>query len=176
MNDYNMSAHPLILEAIAAAADTRYVGYGLDEETAQAKDTIREIIGRPEAAVHLMPGGTPTNLTAISAFLKPYEAAIAPVSAHINMHETGAIEATGHKILIFEREDGKARPEDISKIVAAHTDEHMVKPRLLFLSQTTECGTVYSRAELARLRETCDAHGLHLYIDGARLGYSLAAE
>jgi threonine aldolase len=176
MNDYNMAAHPLILEAIAATADNRYVGYGLDEETAQARETIRQLIGRPEAAVHLMPGGTPTNLTAIGAFLKPYEAAIAPVSAHINMHETGAIEATGHKILVFERGDGKARPEDISQIIAMHTDEHMVKPRLLFLSQTTECGTVYSKAELRQLRAVCDSHGLYLYIDGARLSYALTAE
>ena len=176
LNDYNYSAHPSVINAVMESSTRRFVGYGADEECTQAADMIRGLIGKADADVHFMVGGTQTNLTAIGAFLRPHEAVIAPGSAHIYMHETGAIEAVGHKILTFPTSDGKARADDVRTIVEAHSDEHMVKPGLLFISQTTELGTVYTFAELIALREVCDRYGILLYIDGARLGYALTSE
>ena len=126
--------------------------------------------------MHFLVGGTQTNLTATGAFLKSHEAVISPVSSHIYMHETGAIEAAGHKIINFPAKKGKADAASVRTVVEAHVDEHMVKPKLLFISQATELGTVYSRAELSALRETCDEFGLFLYIDGARLANTLVSE
>ena len=120
-------------------------------------------------------GGTQTNATAIAAFLRPYEAAIAAVSAHICVHETGAIEATGHKCIACPAVDGKLTPDAVRAAVAAHPDEHMVKPKLVYISQTTEIGTLYSLAEVEALRAVCDELGLWLYLDGARLASGLAA-
>jgi threonine aldolase len=175
MNDYNYTAHPRVLEALQEAEGRRFVGYGDDEECAKAADLVRGLICRPDADVHFLPGGTQTNLTALGAFLRPHEAAIAPTGAHINVHETGAIEAVGHKILAVPAHEGKALAEDVRTVCELHNNEHMAKPKLLFVSQTTELGTVYTRAELLALREVCDEYGLLLYIDGARLGCSLAA-
>lgn len=175
MNDYNIAAHPRVLDALNAAADNRYIGYGLDEECEAAASMVKALIDRPDAEVHFMPGGTVTNMTAIGAFLRPHEAAIAPATAHINVHETGAIEAVGHKILTVMTGDGKIRPDDVDEVCEGQTDEHMSKPRLLYISQTTECGTVYSRAEFFALRDVCDRRGLLLYVDGARLGYAVTA-
>ena len=160
LNDYNHTAHPKVLEAIGAAAEGRYVGYGLDEETVSAAELLRRLTGRPGADVHFLTGGTLTNLCALGAFLRPHEAVISPSSAHINVHETGAIEATGHKILTCPEKGGKADAAGVKAIVKAHTDEHMVKPKLLLLSQTTEMGTVYTHSELIALRDVCDKYGL----------------
>ena len=173
MNDYNYTAHPRVIDALREAAENRYVGYGLDEECFAAAGSIRGLIGLPDADVFFLPSGTITNLTALAAFLRPHEAVIAPVSAHICMHETGAVEATGHKVVTVVSDDGKARPEVVRRAVLAHTDEHMVKPRLLYISQTTELGTVYGREEMRALRDVCDECGLFLFIDGARLGHAL---
>lgn len=123
-----------------------------------------------------MVGGTITNLTAISAFLRPYEAAVAAKTGHICVHETGAIEATGHKVIHLETEDGKVRPEQVAAVCREHEDEHMVKPKLLYISDTTEIGTIYTKAELTALREVCDANNMYLYMDGARLASALTAE
>jgi threonine aldolase len=176
MNDYNLACHPRVLEAIGAASERTFVGYGLDEECAGAADMVRQLCGQPDADVHFMTGGTLTNLTALSAFLRPHEAVVAPAAAHIYVHETGAIEATGHKILTVPAKDGKAFTEDVRAVCEAHTDEHMVRPKLLYISQTTELGTVYTKAELRELRRACDEFGMYFYIDGARLGYALASE
>jgi threonine aldolase len=176
MNDYNTPAHPAILAAIEAAAGNKYVGYGTDDACTRAGAAVRKLLGNEAVDVHFMVGGTQTNLTAISAFLRPHEAVIAPATAHINVHETGAIEAVGHKILSFGSPDGKARPENIEEILEFHVDEHMVKPRLLFISLSTEYGSVYTRAELAALKACCVENDLLFYIDGARLGYALASE
>jgi len=176
MNDYNAVAHPRVLEALTGAAGRRFAGYGCDAETAAAAALVRELTDLPDADVHFLAGGTQTNLTAAGAFLRPHEAVIAPATAHVNVHETGAIEAGGHKVLTFPAGDGKATPEDVRAVIKAHTDEHMVKPKLLLLSQTTELGTVYTRAELGALRKACDEYGLYLYIDGARLGCALESD
>jgi len=175
MNDYNAAAHPRVLDAIATASGRRFTGYGTDEETAAAADVVRQLTGCPGADVHFLPGGTMTNLTAIGAFLRPHEAVVSPASSHIYVHETGAIEATGHKLINFPSVNGKAVAASVRAVCAAHTDEHMVKPKLLFISQATELGTVYSRAELAELRTVCDEYGLYFYIDGARLSNALVS-
>ena len=136
---------------------------------------IRQKIGRPDADVHFFVGGTQTNATCICAFLRPHEAAIAAHSGHICVHETGAVEATGHKCIAMPAAPGgKLTPELVQQAVAAHPDEHMVKPRLVYVSNTTEVGGVYTTAELEALRAVCDELGLLLYLDGARLASALA--
>jgi threonine aldolase len=174
-NDYSEGAHPAILAALAKASPEQVEGYGEDVYTRRAAELIRQQAGMAGAAVHLFSGGTQTNLTALSAFLRPHEAAIAACSGHILVHETGAIEATGHKILSVEVSDGKLSPAHIRAVLEAHTDEHMVKPRLVYISNPTEIGTIYSRGELAALSRLCRAEGLYLYVDGARLGSALCA-
>lgn len=175
-NDYNSVAHPAILEALSAHQDKQFPGYGTDEKTEAAKEAVLQLFGDPAGSeVYFIPGGTLTNLIAISSFLRPHEAVIAPRSSHIFMHETGAIEATGHKLLTVKTNDGKLRPEVIRSIVDSHTSEHMVRPRLVYISQTTELGTVYTCAELEALRSICDELDLLLYIDGARLAYAATA-
>ncbi|MDR2610686.1 MAG: aminotransferase class I/II-fold pyridoxal phosphate-dependent enzyme [Clostridiales Family XIII bacterium] len=176
MNDYNLTAHPEVIGALAAAGNRRYTGYGDDEETLRACDLIRVEAGLPGADVYLLSGGTQTNMIAARAFLRPHEAIIATETSHIYNHETGAIEAAGHKILPFAGSDGKLLPGEIEQAIANHVDEHMVRPKMVYLSQATEYGTVYSREELVEIKEACVKHGLYLYVDGARLGYAMAAE
>ena len=174
-NDYSEGCHPSILEALAATNTEGNPGYSMDPHSAHAHELIRAAIGRPDADVHLLVGGTQTNATAIAAFLRPYEAVIAAVSGHICVHETGAIEATGHKCIACPAEDGKLTPAAVRAACAAHTDEHMVRPRMIYVSQTTEIGTLYTLAELEALRAVCDELGLYFYLDGARLASGLAA-
>jgi len=175
-NDYSEGAHPRILEALRATNEVQTDGYGEDVYSRQAVELIKQKVGRSDVDVHLLAGGTQTNLTAISAFLRPHEAAIAAHTGHILVHETGAIEATGHKILAVNSSDGKLAPERIKAVLDEHTDEHMVKPRLVYISNSTELGTIYSRCELKALKDFCDRHRLYLYMDGARLGSALCAE
>lgn len=125
LNDYNSPAHPSVIKAIESAAGTRFEGYGGDEETKIAKHLIKDLIKNPNSSVHFMSGGTQTNLVAIKAFLRPHEAVIAPFSAHINIHEAGAIEAIGHKILPVPTSDGKIRPDEIKEIVSVHRMENL---------------------------------------------------
>ena len=174
-NDYSEGAHPSILEAMTATNLEGNFGYGCDPHCEHAAALIRQKIGRPDADVHFFVGGTQTNATCICAFLRPHEAAIAAHSGHICVHETGAVEATGHKcIAVPAAPGGKLTPELVRQAVAAQPDEHMVKPRLVYVSNTTEVGGVYTTAELEALRAVCDELGLLLYLDGARLASALA--
>ncbi len=174
-NDYSEGCHPRILQAMEAANLEGNFGYSLDPHSEHAHALIRAACGRPDADVHILVGGTQTNQTAISAFLRPYEAVIAAETGHVCVHETGAIEATGHKCIACPGEDGRLTPEAVRAAYAANTTEHMVKPALVYVSETTEVGTLYSYAQLKALRAVCDALGLLLYLDGARLGSALAA-
>jgi len=172
-NDYSELAHPQVLQALSAIGSKQFEGYGLDEYSLRAGMLIKKKILDDSADVHFIPGGTHANLIVISAALRPHEAVIAPESGHIFLHEAGAIEATGHKVCVAKGVDGKLRAEDIEAIVAAHDDEHMVSPRLVYISQSTEDGTVYTKAELAAISECCGRNGLYLFIDGARLGAAI---
>lgn len=172
-NDYSEGAHPRILDALGRTNLEQNAGYGNDLYTEEAVRLIRAQIGCSDAQVHILAGGTQTNLVALSAFLRPHEAVIAADTGHINVHETGAIEATGHKVLTAPASDGKLTPERVMPILRAHTDEHMVKPRIVYISHSTELGTCYTKAELTALREYCLSHGLLLYMDGARLASAL---
>ena len=174
-NDYSEGAHPSILAALAETNLEGNFGYGCDPHCERAAALIREKIGRPDADVHFLVGGTQTNATCICAFLRPHEAVISAATGHVCVHETGAIEATGHKCLAMPcGPDGKLTPDAVRAAVAAHPDEHMVKPRLVYISNTTETGGAYTAAELAALRAVCDELGLLLYLDGARLASALA--
>ena len=172
-NDYSEGAHPRILAALGATNLDQTSGYGIDPYTEEAAALIRAQLQDKSAQVHFLVGGTQTNLVAISAFLRPYEAAVCADTGHINVHETGAIEATGHKVIAVPSPDGKLTPEALLPVLQFHSDEHMVKPRLVYISNATEVGTCYTKAELAALRECCTAHGLLLYLDGARIGSAL---
>ncbi len=175
-NDYSEGAARQVLEALIRHNDEQSVGYGLDDHCAKAADLIRNAIGRDDLDVHFIPGGTPANILAIAAALKPYEAVICAESGHINVHETGSIEATGHKILTAPGKDGKILPEEIEHLAVDRMEEHMVLPRMVFLSDATEYGTIYTKEELTKIAEVCRKYGLYLYLDGARLGSALTAE
>jgi threonine aldolase len=175
-NDYSEGAHPRLLEALAKNNSHQEEGYGLDRHSLAFTRRVREMTGAPDCGVHLIPGGTQTNLIAVSSFLRPHEACIAVEIGHISTHETGAIEATGHKIIALEGDEGKLSPEIIAPALKEHYFEHMVKPKLVYISQPTEMGTVYSKKELRELAGFCRAEGLFLYADGARLGMALTSE
>jgi len=173
-NDYSEIAHPKVLEALSAIGNKQFEGYGLDEYSIGAAGLIRNIFKADNADVFFISGGTHANLVLISSALRPHEAVIAAKSGHIFVHETGAIEATGHKICTREGTNGKLSVSDIESVISEHGgDEHMVKPRLVYISLSTECGTVYSKAELTAISEYCSKNELYLYIDGARLGAAI---
>ena len=173
-NDYSEGAHPAVLRLLSDTNLEQTCGYGEDPYCRKAAALIQELCRAPQAAVHFLVGGTQTNLVAADALLRPFEAVIAAASGHVSTHETGAIEALGHKVCTVDAPDGKLTAELVESVVAAHHSEHMVQPRLVYLSNTTELGTVYTKAELQALRRCCEQHGLLLYIDGARLGSALA--
>ena len=175
-SDYSEGAHPQILDALNKTNSEQTLGYGYDKYTQQAVGLIKKQIGRDNVDVHFLTGGTQTNLVAICAFLRPHEAVISADTGHVEVHETGAIESTGHKVLHVCVPDGKLRPADLKAVLDFHTDEHMVKPRLVYISDTTEIGTIYTKSELTRLRQFCHSHDLLLYLDGARLGCALCAQ
>ena len=176
-NDYSEGAHPSILAALQATNLESTPGYGRDHYCEAAAEAVRARFACPQADVHFMLGGTLTNLTLIAAALRPWEAVIAADTAHICVHESASIEAAGHKICAAPpTDDGKLTPEHIRQIVEAHKggdDGHMVVPRMVYLSDATELGTIYTRAELAAISETCRELGLYLYLDGARMGAAL---
>ena len=172
-NDYSEGAHPNVLQALAQTNAAQTCGYGLDPFCLEAAAQIRTLCRAPEAEVHFLTGGTQTNLVTIDALLQPCEAVIAAHTGHISVHEAGAIEATGHKVCAVPSPDGKVSCEMVESVVRSHSSEHMVIPRLVYISDTTETGTVYTKAELTALRRCCDSHGLLLYLDGARLGSAL---
>lgn len=172
-NDYSETAPRAVLQALLDAEGEQNTGYGEDVHTAKAAELIKKRFGVPDGEVHLLTGGTQTNMTVISFLLRPYEGVIACETAHINVHETAAVEGSGHKVFTCPSRDGKLAAEDIEKAAAYNCDEHMVKPAMVYISDSTETGTVYTRAELAAIREVCDRHGFLLFIDGARLGTAL---
>ncbi len=174
-NDYSEGAHPCILELIAKTNLTQEEGYGNDSLCRQAEELIQQVIQNSQAAVHFIPGGTQANLIALGAILRPYESVIAASTGHIHVHEAGAVEATGHKINDVPSADGKLTAAQVHEVVAQHTDEHMVKPRAVFISNSTEVGTVYTRSELEQVAGACREHGLYLYMDGARLGSAVTS-
>lgn len=173
-NDYSEGAHPKVLQALMDTNLEQTCGYGADAYCRQAATTIRRLCAAPEADVHFLVGGTQTNLTVIASLLQPYEAVIAASTGHVNVHEAGAIEATGHKVCAVPSPDGKLTPE-LAESAAGDRQEHMVYPRMVYISDTTEIGTVYTREELTALRQYCDRHNMLLYLDGARLGSALVS-
>ncbi len=175
-NDYGEGAHQRILEALNQTNLLQETGYGEDSYCNEAAKTIRKKIGNPKASIYFVSGGTQANLIIISSMLKPYESVIAANTSHIAVHEAGAIEATGHKINTIETKDGKLKPKDIKLVLDFHTDEHMVKPKTVFISNSTEIGSVYTKKELQELSKFCKQNGLFLYLDGARLGSALTSE
>ena len=176
-NDYSEGAHPRILDALIKYNLTQQNGYGLDEYSLNAAKFIRDKCAAPNASVHFVSGGTQANLTVISAFLRPHESVVSAHTGHIFTNESGAIEATGHKIHGVETADGKLRPQDIQNILDAHQNvPHQLKQRLVYISNSTEIGTIYSKKELQELYEFCQNKNLILFMDGARLGHALTAE
>ena len=178
-NDYSEGCHPKILEKLIATNLEQTPGYGEDIYCAQAAHMIRKVCGSDDLAVHFLVGGTQANLTVIAAALRPHQAALGPVSAHINVHETGAVEATGHKVLGVPSMDGKITAQQVRTVVDTHrasgSFEHEAQPKLVYISNPTELGTLYTLSELEALSATCKEYGLYLFLDGARLGYGLAA-
>ncbi|MDD7794179.1 threonine aldolase family protein [Clostridium sp. 'White wine YQ'] len=174
-NDYSEGAHPRILNALIESNLEQTEGYGEDKYSLEAIEILKSKIQNDTIDIHFFVGGTQTNLTAISAFLRPHEAAIATNTGHILVHETGAIEATGHKAISINVPDGKLRPSDIQLALDEHTDEHMVKPKLVYISNSTEIGTIYSKSELENLSYFCKEKNLFLFLDGARLGSALCS-
>ena len=173
-NDYSNIAHKDILKRLIELQDEQSIGYGEDHHTARAKALIREKINS-DSDIYFLSGGTITNKIFIGSVLKRYEAVIACDTGHINVHETGAIEANGNKVLTVKNIDGKITSDGIEEVFYKHTDYHMVKPMMVYISNTTELGTVYSKAEILDIKKTCDKLGLYLYIDGARLASALSA-
>jgi len=177
LDDYSEGCHPAILDALAATNLIQQPAYGNDDYTMQARQLIAQACGQPDVPVYLVSGGTLANLIICAAVLRPHEAVISAASGHIALRETGAIEAVGHKIITMASADGKLTPTDVDQAVAANGQgPHMAKPRLVYVSNATEFGTVYSLDELTALRAVCDTHGLFLMVDGARLGVALAAD
>lgn len=172
-SDYLEGAHPRVLEALVQSNAVQTLGYSLDEYTQRAIEVMKKEIGREDVDIHLLVGGTQTNLIMISSILKPYQAAIACDTGHINTHETGSIEATGHKVVTCPHRDGKVTIDGLQMILDQHSDEHWVMPKLVYLSQTTELGTTYTKAELTQISQFCKKHDLYLYVDGARLASAL---
>lgn len=176
LNDYSEGAHPRILEALYSLNEEQNIGYGEDAHCKRAKELIKKHLQTNDVDIHFIPGGTQTNLLVISSFLRPHECVIAVDTGHINVHETGAIEATGHKVVVMPHRDGKLCPDAIERAVRLHSDEHMVKPRMVYLSDTTELGTVYTKEELRAIRDICKRYDLLLFLDGARLASALTCE
>jgi len=176
-NDYSETCHPRLLEALRKLEAEQVGGYGEDTYSEEARQLIRSRIGFPEAGVYFVSGGTQANLLLIAAFLRPHESVICADTGHINVHEAGAIEATGHKVHGVSSLDGKLKVQDIEEVLEEHTNvPHMVKPRLVYVSNSTEVGTVYRKEELEELSCFCRKQGLYFFLDGARLGNALVAE
>ena len=179
-NDYSEGCHEKVLQALIRTNMEQTMGYGEDEYCAAAAAKIRTLCGREDISVHFLVGGTQANLTVIDAALRPHQGALCAVSGHINVHETGAVEATGHKVLTVPSCDGKITAQQVETVVKAHRGdasfEHTVQPKLVYISSPSELGTLYTLAELEALSKTCHELGLYLFLDGARLGYGMAAK
>lgn len=179
-SDYMAGAHPAILQRLLETNLESTVGYGADDYCKTARQTIRGACGAPDALVQFLVGGTQTNATVIDALLRRHEGVLAAETGHINVHESGAIEHSGHKVLTLPANAGKVRPADVSRYIEEfykdETYEHMVAPGMLYISQPTEFGALYSLSELEELSAICRSHNIPLYIDGARMGYALASK
>ena len=177
-SDYMRGAHPDILRRLAENNLDKVSGYGRDCITEAARDRIRSVCEAPGAMVEFLVGGTQANAVVISAFLRPYQGVIAAVTGHVSGHEAGAIEAGGHKVLALPQKDGKLRADTVRGFLedfyGDENHEHMVMPGMVYISQPTESGTLYSKSELTALRKVCDDYRIPLYLDGARLAYALA--
>ncbi|WP_434309270.1 threonine aldolase family protein [Hominifimenecus sp. rT4P-3] len=177
--DYTEGAHPEIMKRLLETNEEQTPGYGEDFYCGQARKKIQDLCGRADADVHFLVGGTQTNATVIRAALRPHQGVLSAESGHINVHETGAIEASGHKVLALPGEYGKLSARQIQEACQAHytdsSQEHIVQPGMVYLSHPTEIGTLYSLAELQEIRKVCQEWGLWLFLDGARLGYGMAA-
>lgn len=174
-NDYNDIAHPKLIERLVTYQNEAHLGYGMDLHSKHAKDVIQKHIKTP-VYVHFMSGGTSTNKIVISHLLKPFEAVISAATGHIEVHETGAIEQTGHKIISLPTHDGKIDAQQIDEAYQTFTDEHMVKPKMVYISQATETGLIYSKKELQAIYEVCQKLNMYLFVDGARLGVALTSK
>lgn len=178
--DYLEGAHPKILEKLTETNFVQTLGYGEDEYCDRARAVIREKCGVPDAYVQFLVGGTQTNTTVIASILKPYQGVLCAETGHINVHETGAIEATGHKVLPLPSEDGKITAAQVQEAYDLHwadgSHEHIVQPGMVYISHPTENGTLYTKEELKSLYETCKKLELPLFLDGARLGYGLTSK
>lgn len=178
-SDYLEGAHPLIMERMCETNMAQTTGYGEDEYCEQARMLIKEACQTPDALVQFLVGGTQTNMTVISAALRPHQGVICAETGHINVHETGSIESYGHKVLTLPSNDGKITARQVQNYVKVHREdpsfEHMVQPGMVYISHPTETGTSYTKEELTALSETCRELGIYLFLDGARLAYGLAA-
>ena len=178
-SDYLEGCHPRILERLMKTNMEQTLGYGEDEICAGARETVRKACCAPDADVHFLVGGTQTNATVISSVLRPYQGVLCAQSGHINVHETGAIEHSAHKVLPLPSTDGKISAEQVASAIEDHyadpSAEHTVQPGMVYISFPTELGTIYSSSELEALSGTCRKYGIPLFIDGARLGYGLAS-
>ncbi|NME36630.1 MULTISPECIES: low specificity L-threonine aldolase [Fusobacterium] len=176
-NDYSEGAHPNILNALIETNFEQTDGYGEDYYTNLAYEKIKTALNCGDSHIRFLVGGTQTNLVVISHLLRPHQAVISSDVGHINVHETGAIEGTGHKVLTTEKiKDGKLTPETIKKVLDIHTDAHMVQPKMVYLSNPNELGAIYTKEELKNIYEFCKENNLYFYIDGARLSSALASE
>ena len=177
--DYNEGAHPLIIKRLTESNLEQTVGYGEDPYCEEARKLIKRACQNDSADVHFLVGGTQSNTTVIAHILRPYQGVLAATSGHINVHETGAIESTGHKVLAIPTSNGKLTAQQIDDAMQAHIHEdgpeHMVQPGMVYLSFPTEIGTIYSHDELKAIRTVCDKYDLPLFVDGARLGYGLCS-
>ena len=179
-NDYSEGCHEKVLEKLIATNQEQTPGYGTDVYCESAARKIRTACGREDVDVHFLVGGTQANLTVIAAALRPHQGALCAVSGHINVHETGAVEATGHKVLPLPSDDAKITAAQVENAVIAHRNdgafEHIVQPKLVYISNPSEFGTLYTLQELEDLSRVCRENGLYLFLDGARMGYGLAAK
>lgn len=179
-SDYTEGAHENILNALVATNYEQTTGYGEDTYCAKAAALIKEACDAPKAAVHFLVGGTQTNFTVISSALRPHQGVLSAESGHIFAHETGAVEACGHKVMILPSHDGKITAAQVAEVCEQHkadaSFEHTVQPKMVYLSNPTEWGTIYYKKEVEELAATCKKYDLYLFMDGARLGYGLTAE
>ncbi len=177
MSDYTEGAHPGVLQRLTELNMVSLPGYGEDEYCEAAKEKIKKFCGRDDLQIQFLTGGTQTNLLVISTMLRRYEAVIAAETGHINVHEAGAIEYSGHKVLTVPSRNGKVVAEDVAELAERFYDdgthEHMSFPGMVYISHPTEVGTLYTREELRKLSEVCRKYDMPLYMDGARLGYGL---
>lgn len=180
LNDYSEFAHENLLKAISENARTKAAPYGNDDFCEKAKNAIKKHLETDNCEIYFLEGGTQTNLTLISAALRPYQGILSAVTGHINCHESGAIEATGHKVIGLESVDGKITAAQIDDYVTSHyadeNFEHVVQPKLVYISNPTEVGTIYTKQELEEISDVCLRENLYLYLDGARLGTALTSD